>query len=191
MIATQSPAGSLCILNASFNPDGDAFEDHSKAHIPGSLFFDLGVVRDIQSPYPHTMPNQAHFVRMMKSLNIRKSQTVVIYENGKGWFATRTAFVLKAFGHPKVHLLEGNFPKWKSEGRAISTSSAEGEDWSTDFDYNLSDGAGKSSSILSYERIKEVSADASIQIVDCRPAGAVASGMIPGSINVPVPQLLS
>ena len=65
------------------------------------------------------MPDRAHFVRMMKSLDVRKSQTVVIYEDGKGWFATRAAFMLKAFGHPKVHLLDGNFAKWVSEGRAV------------------------------------------------------------------------
>ena len=72
MIATY-PADALCILNASFNPNGDVYEDHYKAHIPGALFFDLDLVRDIQSPYPHMMPNQSHLVRMMKALNVRKS----------------------------------------------------------------------------------------------------------------------
>ena len=59
---------------------------------------------------------------MMKALDVRKSQTVVIYETGKGWFATRAAFMLKVFGHPKVHLLDGNFAKWQSEGRPLDSS---------------------------------------------------------------------
>ena len=144
MIESMS-AGSLCILNASFSPDGDAFEDHAKSHIPNALFFDLGVIRDVNSSYPHMMPNEAHFIRMMKALNIRKSQTVVVYENGKGWFATRTAFMLKAFGHPKVHILDGNFNKWKSEGKAVESDDV--EDWGADFAYEFS------GNLLSYERI--------------------------------------
>jgi len=113
MIANQ-PAASLCILNATINPTNeiDVYREHSKARIPGARFLDLTVVRDLQSPYPHMMPNQAHFTRMMKALNVRKSQTVVIYEQGKGWFASRAAFMLKAYGHPKVFILDGNFAKW-------------------------------------------------------------------------------
>ncbi len=53
------------------------------------------------------MPEAAHFIRMAKWLNLRKSQTVVIYEQGKGWFATRAAFMLKVFGHANVYVLDG------------------------------------------------------------------------------------
>lgn len=58
---------------------------------------------------------------MMKSLNVRKSMTVVCYETGKGWFASRAAFMLKSFGHPKVYILDGNFKKWQTEGRAVQS----------------------------------------------------------------------
>lgn len=46
--------------------------------------------------------------------------------------------------------------------------------------------------MLSYQRIKEVSADQSIQIVDNRPPPAIQStGSIPNAINVPGPSLLA
>ena len=87
---------------------------------------------------------------MMKALDIRKSQTVVIYETGKGWFATRAAFMLWSFGHPKVHLLDGNFPKSQAEGRPIDSQSV--EEWATDFDYELDE-----SKLLGFDSIKELS----------------------------------
>ena len=97
------------------------------------------------------MPGKQHFVHMMKSLDVRKSMTVVIYETGKGWFASRAAFMLKAYGHPKVYILDGNFAKWQKEGRAIESSGSDA-DFAANFAYTLN-----SDNMLSYERIKEVS----------------------------------
>ena len=188
MILDQ-PSSKLCILNATVKPENecDVYREHSKARIPGARFLDLTVVRDLQSPYPHMMPNKDHFTRMMKALNVRKSQTVVIYETGKGWFASRAAFMLKAYGHPKVYILDGNFAKWQAESRAIeSDGDATDATYLADFDYTLN-----SDNILSYERIKEVSADGSVQIIDNRPAGGFAGGNIPNSINVPAPEMLA
>ena len=65
---------------------------------------------------------------------------------------------------------------------------AEGEDWSTEFSYELTENGGN---VLSYERINEVSADASIQIIDSRPAPGFEAGNVPNSISVPAPTLLS
>jgi 3-mercaptopyruvate sulfurtransferase SseA len=84
---------------------------------------------------------------MMKALNVRKSQTVVVYETGKGWFATRAAFMLKTYGHPKVYILDGNFAKWTKEGRA--TEGVDEASFAADFDYNLN-----ADNMISFERVK-------------------------------------
>ena len=122
MIASM-PANELCILNSTVKPEAecDVFREHANARIPGAKFLDLTLIKDLQSPYPFMMPKKEHFIRMMKALNVRKSMTVVCYETGKGWFASRAAFMLKSFGHPKVYILDGNFKKWQSEGRAVES----------------------------------------------------------------------
>ena len=53
--------------------------------------------------------------------------TVVIYDTARGFFATRASFMLKAFGHPKVYVLDGGFAKWKKEGHAIESDVSESE----------------------------------------------------------------
>ena len=84
---------------------------------------------------------------MMMTMGIKKSQTVVIYESGKGWFATRAAMVLKVFGHPEVYVLDGGLAKWTSEGRKVESDKV--DTWEADFDYTLD-----SEQIFTYERVK-------------------------------------
>lgn len=128
------------------------------------------------------MPSQAHFIRMMKALNVRKSMTVVIYETGKGWFATRAAFMLKTFGHPNVYVLDGGFAKWTQEGRA--TEGSNDATFEAEYGYALS-----GDHIIDYEGMKKASADGSIQIIENRPVGPDAE-RIPNSVIVPSPSLL-
>ena len=177
----------LCIVNASIKPESevDVYREHARGRIPGAKFLDLTLVKDLQSPYPFMMPNKRHFVHMMKALGIRKSQIVVIYETGKGWFAARAAFMLKAFGHPQVYLLDGNFAKWQKEGRETQSDDID-ETFEEDFKYDLNPDL-----ILSYERVKDVSNDQTIQIIDNRPQPAFESGNIPNSKNVAGPHMLN
>ena len=134
----RSMGDRLCIVNASIKPESevDVYREHARNRIPGAKFLDLTLVKDLQSPYPFMMPNKRHFIHMMKALGIRKSQTVVIYETGKGWFAARAAFMLKAYGHPSVYLLDGNFAKWIKEGRATDSDDID-DTFAEDFAYEL------------------------------------------------------
>lgn len=47
--------------------------EHCQGRIPGADFLDLGIVRDMTAPYPHTIPSEAHFTKMMVTLGIKKS----------------------------------------------------------------------------------------------------------------------
>ena len=146
---------------------------------------DLSLIRDFSSPYPFMMPQKAHFIRMTKAWDLRKTDTVVFYEQGKGWFATRAAFMLKAFGHQNVYVLDGGIAKWTKEGRDVEKCDV--SNWDADFDYELD-----TDKLMEYKRIQEVSQDGSVQIIECRPPPAVEStGIIPGAIHIPGPSLLA
>ena len=67
----------------------------------------------------------------MKSKDIRKSQTIVIYDTGSGMFANRAAFMFRAMGHPNVRLLDGHFKKWKQEGKPVEGAEVD----AAEFDY--------------------------------------------------------
>jgi len=171
--------------------------------IPGSRFFDLDKVSDKRSPYPHMLPSASDFAKAMSSLGIRRDDTVVVYDSHEtGIFsAPRVGWTLKAFGHDTVHVLN-NFKLWVEEGYPTES----GEFWDVDtcvypipeFDSNK---------LIEFEELREVIKDYNkegaegVQILDARPEGrwsgadpeprpGLESGHMPGSISVPISELL-
>ncbi len=118
----------------------------------------------------------------MKALDVRKSMTVVIYDTGNNFFASRAAFMLQSFGHPDVKILDGTFAKWKSEERQVESDDFS-LDYDAEFDYNLI--AGRFSS---YEQVRDARDNGTAKIIDSRPATMVErNGAIPNAINIPAP----
>ena len=69
----------------------------------------------------------------MRTLNIRKTHNVILYEQGYGWYAERTAFVFRAFGHKNVKVLDGQLRKWLKEGKPTERDEEIAKE--VDFDY--------------------------------------------------------
>lgn len=57
----------------------------------------------------------------MESLDVRKSDTVVVYDKSGMLSAPRAYWMLKSFGVMNVMILNGTFSKWLSENRHIET----------------------------------------------------------------------
>ena len=178
----------LCILDCTvlMAPGEDAVFTYGKEHIHGAKFLDLKLCRDLQNPFPFMMPNKDYFTMIAKSLDIRKSHTVVCYDSLTGAlnsaFANRGSFMLKAFGHPDVRILDGGLAKWKAEGKPVHGCKAVATP--DDFSYELD-----ASKVKSYEDIVEISKNGSAQIVDNRPSPGFQGGNIPTSVNVPAPAM--
>ena len=155
------------ILDCSVNVGAgdDCIYGYLKEHIHGAKFLDLKLARDLSSPFPFMMPSRDYFVMLAKSLDIRKSQTVVVYDCQQGAFACRGAFMLKAFGHPDVRILDGGLAKWKKEGKEVHGEKAGAT--AEDFSYDL-----RPEGIRSFEQIVAIRDSGSAQIIDCRPAAA-------------------
>lgn len=92
-------------------------QSYKLAHIPLARFFDIDVVKDDDSPYPHMMPSAAKFAAAVGEMGIRSEDTVVVYDTAElGIFsAPRVAWTFKAFGHERVHVLN-NFKEYVQQG---------------------------------------------------------------------------
>ncbi|RDW75922.1 hypothetical protein BP5796_06743 [Coleophoma crateriformis] len=171
--------------------------------IPSARFFDLDKVIDKRSPYPHMLPSAVDFAKAMSALGIRRDDTVVVYDSHElGIFsAPRVGWTLKAFGHNSVHVLN-NFKLWVEEGRPTES----GEFWDVDTcSYPIPE--FDASKLVEYEELVEIAKDHNkegsegIQILDARSQGrwsgkdpeprpGLSSGHIPGSISMPMNELL-
>lgn len=59
----------------------------------------------------------------MKMLKVKLSDRVIVYDC-KGTFSSpRLYWMLIAYGHKNVQILDGGFVKWKEENRAIEKDS--------------------------------------------------------------------
>jgi thiosulfate/3-mercaptopyruvate sulfurtransferase len=202
-ISTAPRTVALCATWFLPNDGRNGLQTFREKRIPNARFFDLDKVVDKRSPYPHMLPSDSDFAKSMSALGIRRDDTVVVYDSQEiGIFsAPRVGWTLKAFGHDSVHVLN-NFKLWVEEGYPTES----GEFWDVDtcvyqipqFD---------ASKVADFEEVREIAKDHNkegaegVQILDARSQGrwsgkdpeprpGLSSGHMPGSISVPVSDLL-
>lgn len=110
------------ILDASwYLPDAgrDGRGEYDAAHIPGARFFDIDDVSDHRSELPHMVPPTEKFLSRMRKLGVGDGHQIVVYD-GMGLFsAARVWWLFRLMGKTDIAVLDGGFPKWQAEGRAI------------------------------------------------------------------------
>jgi len=149
------------------------------------------------------LPTASDFAKAMSGLGIKRDDTVVVYDSLElGIFsAPRVGWTLKAFGHDSVHVLN-NFKLWVEEGYPTES----GEFWDVNTcPYPIPE--FEASRVIDFEEVKEISKDYNkegaegVQILDARsngrwlgkdpePRPGLSSGHMPGSISIPVSELL-
>lgn len=70
-------------------------------------------VADLSNPKPHTMPTNEIFIKYMKNMDIRKSDTLILYDRVNVFSSPRAFLTFKWFGHNNVYILNGGFPRYQ------------------------------------------------------------------------------
>jgi thiosulfate/3-mercaptopyruvate sulfurtransferase len=184
------------IVDASFKMPGVLplpKDDYLKAHIPAAVFFDVDAVSDHADPLPHMFPGADQFGRDVGALGIGNDDTVVVYDAG-GWVAgPRAWWMFLSFGHSNIRVLDGGLKKWIGEGRPVESGpvTSRPATFKAAFD------------AMRVRTIQQMVANLTTkdaQVIDARagdrfagsvpePRPGLRSGHIPGSRNVPYPEL--
>ena len=128
-------------------------------------------------------PQQKQFTDFMKLHRIKRSTRVVFYDSKAGmpYFATRAQYVLRAYGHKNVSVLNGGLTKWVAEGRPTESILEKEEDYNYELD---------NEKVVSYEQIVQLEKDSAegknndTQVLDARGEGVYAQGHISIAKNV-------
>jgi thiosulfate/3-mercaptopyruvate sulfurtransferase len=128
-LATHLGAPDLVVLDGSWHLPAekrDAKAEFSAAHIPGARFFDIDTVSDKTSSLPHMMPSAEQFAVQMQALGVGEGDCVVVYDASAPGLMSggRVWWMLRAFGHTNVAVLDGGLRKWKAEGRPLTADPA-------------------------------------------------------------------
>jgi thiosulfate/3-mercaptopyruvate sulfurtransferase len=94
-------------------------EAYAAGHIPGAVRVAEGPLRDPNDPLDY-LPRPEAFADMMGKAGIGTDTHVVIYDDQGGRSAARLWFILNAYGHEKVSLVNGGWLKWAAEQRPAS-----------------------------------------------------------------------
>lgn len=188
----------LRILDGSWYLPGagrDPRAEYDAAHIPGARFFDIDEIADLRSDLPHMAPPVEKFMSRMRAMGVGDGHQVVVYDGSGLSSAARVWWLFRLMGQENVAVLDGGFPKWQAEGRAVE-----------DMPPIIRD---RHMTVRLQNHLKrdvtQVSAAAKLQdteIVDARsaarfrgeapePREGLRAGHIPGSKNVPFNGLLN
>ena len=168
--------------------------EYLEAHIPGAVFFDIDEIADTSLGLPHMLPEPAPFASAMRKLGIGDGMQIVVYDGAGLFSAPRVWWALRTYGVADVVILEGGMPKWKAEGLPLEAGEVKRQP--RHFTPRLDRGA--TASAVDVARLIETG---KAQIVDARPGdrfrgeaaeprAGVRPGHIPGSLNLPFPEIV-
>ena len=174
----------------------DGVAEYAARRIPGAVHFNIDAIKDTSSPLPHMLPSADEFAKAVGALGIGDGMRIVVYD-GLGFFAApRVRWTFKIFGARDVVILDGGFPKWLAEGRPVEED-APPQPEPRSFTARLDNSA-----VADANDVARAVASKAVQVVDARaadrfrgeapePRPGLASGHIPGSLNLPSSQLVS
>ncbi|MCC7346461.1 MAG: 3-mercaptopyruvate sulfurtransferase [Variibacter sp.] len=166
-----------------------------QGHIPGAGFFDVDGIADHSTELPHMLPGPAAFGKAVGALGIGRDDTIVVYDGVGLSAAARVWWTFMIFGARDVYILDGGLPRWKAEGRPLETG-APAPRQPRPFPAEMNTRA-----VAMVDDIQAAMNAGDVQVVDARaadrfrgeapePRPGLRSGHIPGSRNVPFPQVL-
>lgn len=171
------------------------YDEYLAEHIPGAIYFDIEEIADLDAATSHMMPSPEKFSSRMRQMGIGDGQRIVVYDRQGLFTAPRVWWMFRVMGAQDVRVLNGGFPKWKAEGRPLTTGEPTPRTprhFTPRHNLDL---------VRDVDDIKAVLSDGSAGLVDARsaerfagrtpePRPGLRAGHIPGAENVPYKMLL-
>jgi len=187
----------LVVIDASAHlPDAerDPRAEFEAGHIPGARFLDLDSLKNFASPVPAALPTAEQFAARMGELGVSDGDRVVIYDDSAAKTSARAWFICRLHGLEQVAILDGGLGKWRAERRRLERG-ANGADSGT---VTTRPGPVR---VKTKDEVLANVVSAEEQLVDARGAArftgaepefrpGLASGHIPGSLNLPFGRML-
>ncbi|MEJ7932835.1 3-mercaptopyruvate sulfurtransferase [Sphingobium sp. AN558] len=192
-LAAELGKPDLRIVDASLFLPGtprDPRAEFEAAHIPGATFLDLPTLSDPRDPVPGQLPTDALMTRRVQALGIDADSRIVVYDNSPVHSAARGWWMMRLFGiGAGAAILDGGLPKWVAEGRPTQSGAASPAPGTAIARRDPGPVRNKADLLANVTSAAE-------QVLDARGAGrftgeekeprpGMASGHIPGSMNLP------
>lgn len=173
-----------------------ALQNYLNGHIPHARYVDLNQdFCNLTTELEYQCPSLEEFKASLNNFNVNWSKPIVIYDRENHIWAARLFWVLKAFGHKNVRVLNGGFKHWQAHKLAL----AEGHEQSV-FKANYSEINFDPNYFADLYDVKHIVEEPSpVQLLNVlRPVvfsgkekRYARAGHIPKSINIPFAEFLN
>ena len=171
----------------------NARAEFHEAHIPGAVYFDIDAIADRTSGLPHMLAAAAAFEEAVGALGIGEGDRLVVYAGKYLSASARVWWTFRVFGHDRVAVLNGGFPRWREEGRPVESGAPTPVPRRFTARY-------RPEMVVALEGVRRNLETRRAQVLDARSAGRFAAtepeprpglrgGHIPGSLNLPYDRL--
>ena len=173
----------------------DPHDEYATAHLPGAVYFDIDAISDTSNPLPHMFPDTNTFAAAVSKLGIANGDHIVTYDGGSMAAAGRVWWMFRAFGHERVSVLDGGMRKWREDGGAVDSGTADPAP--TSYTARLKPELVRSlDDVLSLiedqrEQILDARSTGRFNAVETEPRAGMRSGHMPGAYNLPYLDLLA
>ena len=167
----------------------NAHGEYLAGHIAGAVFADLDWLSDETSPLPHTFPSAEQFGARIGSLGVGSDDAVVVYDgSGQNFSAPRLWFMLRAFGHDRVSVLDGGLRRWLLDRHSLETNvrAVVPAHFVARLDgTRLRDLEAMRRNIIERrEQVADARSPGRFEATEAEPRAGVRGGHIPGSLNL-------
>lgn len=150
---------------------------------------------DASSNFPNTIPSAKQFQEEARKLGINKNSKIVVYDNLGIYTSPRVWWLFNTFGHNNVTVLDGGLPEWVAQDLPTEQAAKKRIPLGNFIAHQ------KEFAVVNFSMVKENTESNTALVVDARSAGRfngtepepredLASGSIPGSINLPFTDVL-
>lgn len=165
--------------------------------ISKATYFDIDEIADKSTDLPHMLPSEEEFAAAMSDMGISSTDHVVVYTNKESFAGPRVWWTFRVFGHKNVSLLQGGLQAWEQEAQgSVESGPVTPATEKGNFHAKLN-----KKMVADVKQVLDVVHSGSKQIVDARskerfsghapePRPGLAGGHIPGSLNLPVTEIL-
>ncbi|HAK63124.1 MAG TPA: 3-mercaptopyruvate sulfurtransferase [Alphaproteobacteria bacterium] len=196
-LAAHLNAPDIRIVDASWYLPGsgrDPRAEYKEGHIPGAVFFDIDEICDTANPLPHMLPSQEKFASRVRKLGLGDGVKIIVYDGAGLFSAARVWWMFRAMGHEDVAVLDGGFPKWKTEQRLIDDLPPQPRErhFTARLNRFILRDVGQMAQNLrtGAEQVIDARGPGRFRGQEPEPRPGVRPGHIPGAINLPYTSLL-
>jgi thiosulfate/3-mercaptopyruvate sulfurtransferase len=185
------------LLDVRWTLSGSDRDGYLAGHLPGARYIDLD--RELAGPAGlggrHPLPDPIELQQVWRAAGIDDDSTVVVYDGGSGLAAARAWWLLRWSGLRQVKVLDGGLPAWTMVPSRPTSAGPEPDPRPGSMTVTPS-----SMPSVDADQAAELADSGSSLLIDARAAARYrgefepldpVAGHIPGSVNLPIGELLT